>query len=68
MTLNLSRMNLTIFLSNLARFTLDSQRVFMVNEGKITNKTKKIELPRFPHEKLQSSSVSFQINDTKILH
>lgn len=40
--------------------------VFMVNEGKTTNKTKKIELPQFPDEKLQSSSESFQLNDTKV--
>lgn len=65
MTLNLSGMNLTIFWSNFVRFTFDSQRIFMVNEGKRMNKTKKIELPQVPDEKLQSSSESFQLNTQK---
>ncbi len=55
MTLNLSRMNLTIFLSNFARSTLDSQRVFMVEEGKIVQ------------NKENSTPSVLQLNDTKVM-
>lgn len=47
-TRNKIGMNLTIFLSNFTRFTLDSQHVFKVNEGKRTNKNRENRTPSVP--------------------